>query len=307
MPDSTLKLDMTFFGRHCRFSATVLQALIEAGHRVNAVIVPGQAAGSRIVLEPALRPRIALSAPATLPTVAGLAWQAGAKLVEIGRDDVASLPDRFRELRKGVAISACFPWKLPVAVLETPKLGGLNVHPSLLPAHRGPDPVFWTLRAGDTHTGATIHRMTADFDAGAVVAQQAFALPIRSRAADIETRAVGLGTQLLVDLLAEFSDETLPIAIGLGGAETAIEPQPSAADLRLDTSWDAERAFRFVYGAGPGYGPLTLLLPSGDVLEVSDAAELQSGRVLAAELVQTNNGVLVGFEGGVVELVVVGV
>ncbi len=301
MPQTPQQLDITFFGRHCRFSATVLQALIEAGHRVNTVFVPGFTPGSRIVLEPALKPRLTLAAPATLPTVAGLTWSAGAKLVEIGRDDLASLPDRFRELQKGVAISACFPWKLPVAVLETPELGGLNVHPSLLPAHRGPDPVFWTLHGGDRRTGATIHLMTADLDAGPVLAQQPFDLPIRSRAADIEAKVVSLGASLLVELLTTFSPDTRSPVAPPRSALTLLEPQPRFENLRLDTSWSAERAFRFVYGVGPDYGPLTLLQPSGDVLRISDAIEFHPGRTLGRESVHTNDRVLVEFEGGVVE------
>jgi methionyl-tRNA formyltransferase len=56
-------------------------------------------------------------------------------------------------------VVACFPWKLPPALLARPRLGGLNVHPSLLPLGRGPEPVFWTLRRGERRTGATIHRL----------------------------------------------------------------------------------------------------------------------------------------------------
>ena len=54
---------------------------------------------------------------------------------------------------------ACFARKLPASLLALPRLGALNVHPSLLPDNRGPDPLFWTFWRGDEATGVTIHLM----------------------------------------------------------------------------------------------------------------------------------------------------
>jgi methionyl-tRNA formyltransferase len=65
-----------------------------------------------------------------------------------------------------------FNWRLPREVLELPRLGVLNVHPSALPRYRGPSPVLWAIRNGDPRfMGVTVHRMTARFDAGPVLAQ----------------------------------------------------------------------------------------------------------------------------------------
>lgn len=58
------------------------------------------------------------------------------------------------------------------AVLRVPRLGVLNVHPSLLPRHRGPMPVHWAVRHGDPETGVTVHWMVEAFDSGPVVAQR---------------------------------------------------------------------------------------------------------------------------------------
>src|SRR5512146_3112378 len=52
-----------------------------------------------------------------------------------------------------------FPRLLPPAVLALPRLGCVNVHPALLPAYRGPDPIFWQFYNGEPGLGLTIHRM----------------------------------------------------------------------------------------------------------------------------------------------------
>lgn len=64
-----------------------------------------------------------------------------------------------------------FNWRLPRNVLELPKLGVLNVHPSALPKYRGPSPVLWAIRNGDPFLGITVHRMTERIDAGPILAQ----------------------------------------------------------------------------------------------------------------------------------------
>jgi methionyl-tRNA formyltransferase len=64
-----------------------------------------------------------------------------------------------------------FNWRLPQEILELPRLGVLNVHPSALPRYRGPSPVLWAIRNGDPSIGVTIHRMNERIDAGPVLAQ----------------------------------------------------------------------------------------------------------------------------------------
>ncbi|GAB2788506.1 methionyl-tRNA formyltransferase [Streptomyces daliensis] len=65
-----------------------------------------------------------------------------------------------------------FAWKLPPRVLAIPPLGVLNVHVSMLPKYRGPAPLLWAIRNGDSRSGITVHRMDNDFDTGNILAQQ---------------------------------------------------------------------------------------------------------------------------------------
>ncbi len=65
-----------------------------------------------------------------------------------------------------------FNWKLPTSVLALPRLGAVNVHPSLLPRYRGPAPVLQAIRNGDPQSGLTVHRMDENFDTGPILAQR---------------------------------------------------------------------------------------------------------------------------------------
>jgi methionyl-tRNA formyltransferase len=76
-----------------------------------------------------------------------------------------------------------FPWKIPQAALDVPRLGSINHHPALLPRHRGPIPFAWTLRSGDPEWGFTWHRMDAELDTGNILVQGT--LPIEDDDVDI--------------------------------------------------------------------------------------------------------------------------
>jgi methionyl-tRNA formyltransferase len=64
-----------------------------------------------------------------------------------------------------------FPWRIPDEALAVPRLGAVNAHAAPLPKYRGPYPFAWAVRNGDAELGMTLHRMDANFDTGAILAQ----------------------------------------------------------------------------------------------------------------------------------------
>ena len=86
-------------------------------------------------------------------------------------------PEELTRLDFDAITVACFSRKLPASVLRLPRLGCLNVHPSLLPAHRGPDPLFWIYHDGDETGGVTIHLMDEGFDTGPIVLRETVPCP----------------------------------------------------------------------------------------------------------------------------------
>ncbi len=68
-------------------------------------------------------------------------------------------------------VCANFNQRLVPETLSIPVYAGINIHPSLLPRHRGPEPVVHAFLAGETTLGVSVHRMEAEFDTGALIAQ----------------------------------------------------------------------------------------------------------------------------------------
>jgi len=86
------------------------------------------------------------------------------------RDKYAIEP-LLRAYELDLMLCAGFPWKIPQAALDVPRLGSVNQHPALLPRHRGPIPFAWTVREDDPVWGMTWHYMDAELDTGNLLAQ----------------------------------------------------------------------------------------------------------------------------------------
>jgi methionyl-tRNA formyltransferase len=98
---------------------------------------------------------------------------------------------------------------IPAAVLELPAHGALNVHPSLLPRHRGATPVAGAILAGDTVTGVSVMRMDEGLDTGPIVAQAAVPLDGTEITPELELRLAELGADLLIEYLPAWLAGTL--------------------------------------------------------------------------------------------------
>jgi methionyl-tRNA formyltransferase len=90
-------------------------------------------------------------------------------LFAAGRRSLAPL---LRAHEPDLAVCTGFPWLIPADALEVPRLGIVNGHPSLLPRYRGPFPVAWAVRNGETEIGMSYHLMDAAFDTGNLLAQK---------------------------------------------------------------------------------------------------------------------------------------
>jgi formyl transferase-like protein len=79
------------------------------------------------------------------------------------------LADALAGYRLDLLVVYGFNWRLPAAVLRTPRSGVINIHSSLLPRYRGLAPVLWAIRNGDAEIGLTVHRMDERFDTGPIL------------------------------------------------------------------------------------------------------------------------------------------
>ena len=171
----------------------------------------------------------------------------------------AAIAPMLASMQPDLAVCMGFPWKVPAEALAVPALGWLNAHPSLLPRHRGPIPVAWAIRAGEEEIGITVHRMDAELDTGAVLAQTS--LPIGEYAEpDVFYPRLG---PLVVALLAEALRK-----VEAGDPGTAQEGGEYESFFTDDDAWldlsgsalDAHRlvwAWRYAVSAGSLRGALT--------------------------------------------------
>ena len=200
----------------------------------------------------------------------------------------AEATETIRSVAAEVAVAACFPWRLPHAADDIPPLGILNVHPSLLPVGRGPEPVFWTLRRGEQVTGVTVHRMDAGFDTGPIVAQTRMPVPEGIGAPDLERDLMTLGGNLLVDALPELAAGKLePQPQPSHGATYA--PVPSPADWTMISSLPAAWAWRFARGVAPLGGPLTAIA-GGTAIRVVAALDWSPDERLPQPVLDDDDG-----------------
>jgi methionyl-tRNA formyltransferase len=146
----------------------------------------------------------------------------------------------------GPVVVAAYGALIPSALLED-RLW-LNVHPSLLPRWRGGAPVERAIMAGDAETGVTIHRTTAELDAGPIAAQRAFPIGVDDDAGAVYERAARLAVELLEKVLPEPSFTPQPE----DGATYAEKIGP--ADRELDWSRPPQELHDRVRALAPHIG-----------------------------------------------------
>src|SRR3989344_8771744 len=93
---------------------------------------------------------------------------------------------------------------IPQVILDIPKYGSLNVHPSLLPKHRGASPVPAAILSGDKETGVTIIKMDEKMDHGPILAVEKTELSGKETMPDLIDRLFKIGAELLVKSIPDF-------------------------------------------------------------------------------------------------------
>ena len=107
----------------------------------------------------------------------------------------------FRSMAPDMVVVAAFGQILPKEILETPPMGCINVHPSLLPRHRGAAPMNWTLIHGDDETGVTIMFMDEGVDTGDMLIQEKTPVGEDETYDHLHDRLAVLGAELLVQTI----------------------------------------------------------------------------------------------------------
>lgn len=243
-----------FFGMTGGFSMPPLGAILAAGMEVVGVVLPaGQATAGplpRLLAPPRPAPSdLPIVNPYLEPNIMHLAWSRDVPIWEAGSLSNPATLATFAACRPDVIVVACFSRLLPAALRQLPPAGCFNLHPSLLPAYRGPAPLFWQARQDVRQTGITLHWLDEGADTGDIVAQTALDWPEGMIGAEIEQRCAVEGASLLLAALRRLDrGEPLPRR-PQPQAGSSYYSWPTSEELLIPTTWPARRAFNFARGA----------------------------------------------------------
>jgi len=266
-----------FFGMHGRFSYPPLRALLEAGIQVCAVVIPAeQSFGVNL---PAIQKREQpQSSRSMLPmlhssihtSILEIAWERGLPVWEVRQLSDPETIKVFAAYQPDMICVACFSIRIPQIVLNIPPLGCLNVHPALLPANRGPEPLFWTFREGNQQTGVTIHLMDKGMDSGAIVVQEVIEIPDGISYAELESQCAELGGKLLARSVWDlYNGVTKPVA--QDETKSSYYSFPSDDDFVVPVAeWDARRVYNFICGVASWGTPIALRV-GNEIVHVTKA------------------------------------
>ena len=260
------KLKLIFAGTP-DFAARHLAALLSSDHEVVAVYTqPDKPAGrgQKLTASPvkdlALAHDLPVYQPASLRNE-----EAQAELAALGAD---------------LMVVVAYGLILPKAVLDTPRLGCLNVHGSLLPRWRGAAPIQRAIWAGDSETGVTIMQMDVGLDTGAMIRKVSCTIASDETSASLYDKLAELGPQALVDTLD-----------AMAAGDTTAEAQDDALanyaqklskeEARIDWSMEAVIIERCIRAFNPW--PISWF-------EVAD----QTIKVWQAEVIDSDHGQPVG-------------
>jgi methionyl-tRNA formyltransferase len=203
-------------------------------------------------------------------------------VIPASRDRIAPL---LRSLEPDLALCTGFPWKIPAEALGVPTHGVVNGHPSSLPRYRGPSPVAWAIRNGESEIGFTLHYMDAELDTGNVLGQVRIPLNDEQGWEDLESKFGPAIGELFPHVLEriERGDPGDPQAEHDATYFSFFEPEYAWIDWSRCASEITRqvRAWRFHSPAAP-HGALTEL--DGETvrvlrvsLEPADGREMQCG------------------------------
>lgn len=166
----------------------------------------------------------------------------------------ASLPSRLKQLETDLLVSINFTKRIPRAVLETPPRGAVNLHPSLLPKYRGPNPYYWVIRNGEKETGVTAHFMEEDFDTGPIIVQRPVPITTNDTLGSLLAKLEEQMEHVLLEVLHLFATRNPVPSVPQDGSAASVALQVKETDFRLSFTITSDEILRRIRAANPAYG-----------------------------------------------------
>ena len=225
------------------FAAAGLQALVEGGYNVVAVVtMPDKPAGRGHQLQ--------------FSDVKKYALSVGLPVLQPERLKDESFLEELRSYRADLQIVVAFRM-LPEVVWSMPRLGTFNLHASLLPQYRGAAPINWAVINGDKETGATTFMLKHEIDTGNMILQERLAIGPDENVGSVHDRLMAMGTGLVtrtVDLIIDCENQGCPLPTTPQPETAEMRPAPKIfkedCEIRFDEK-SADEVHNFVRGLSP--------------------------------------------------------
>jgi methionyl-tRNA formyltransferase len=267
------------------FAAASLQALLDTPHNVIAVYTQPD--------RPAGRGRKLTTSP-----VKKLALEHGIDLYQPLSLKDTGAQQELAALKADLMVVVAYGLLLPQVVLDTPRLGCINVHASLLPRWRGAAPIHRALLAGDTETGVTIMQMDLGLDTGDMLLKAGCPILPDDNSGALHDRLAAIGARALIQSLAAIQDGSIK-----------AEPQDDAAacyahklekqEGNIDWQRSADYLARQVRGLSPW--PVAFTQLEGTTLRIwaATALDRQSGAAPGTLIAADKDGISVACRQGI--------
>jgi len=138
-------------------------------------------------------------------------------------------------------LMSCYSRRLPDELTNSVTGGCFNMHPSLLPQYRGPEPIFWQFKEA-ADLGVSWHRVVHEFDAGEVLIQKKIIVDEGASYADVNQQIASTGARLLLRLLSL----ELPTDVSPSISHGHYYPYPQPQDFTIENNWSAQHAYNFM-------------------------------------------------------------
>lgn len=223
------------------FGQRVLEALLKQGEQVVAVYTPPDRPGSRA------------------DPLRESAQQRGIPVFQPRRIRDPEVYDRFVGLAPDLGVMAFVTDIVPASVLNCPKLGTIQYHPSLLPRHRGRSAINWAIIDGDTRTGITIFWPDGGIDTGPILLRKEVdILPDDTAGSLYYDRLFPLGVEALMESIELINKGEAP-RIPQDESQATYEPPCDEKHAVIDWAQPMQKVYNLIRGTNPQPGATTLL------------------------------------------------
>jgi methionyl-tRNA formyltransferase len=210
------------------------------------------------------------------PPVAAAATQYALDVLQPATLRDPELLRQLAALRPNLIVVVAFGRIVPPEVLAVAPMGGINLHPSLLPRYRGAAPIARAIAAGETETGVTILHLSEELDAGDIILQRAVPIAPEDTTATLEPRLAQEGAALLAEAMRLLETGQAP-RHPQDPARVTFAPKLTVEEALIRWSDPAQKIANLVRALDPW--PVAYTVRDGAALKIWRAAVVESGEV----------------------------